>query len=239
MTVIDKLSTPKSVDILGRPDISGSVVKAYIDNLVKPVIDIIKYYPDREFERRTLLFTWAANLFKPVAAVEASKILGYDYKNVRELFMKLAKSSVLVGVADGAKYCRVVLDGLQLYVRKDVIIGSKLSGRPPKLYVFQERQAINMNDFIWLFNQNSTEVWASAAQKILDLACTLDTSYKKDLLEDYFFLKNKIGPVIRSLRDYRIVFLERKGDRAQLTVPLRGEKACYNIPSAEPFKSLI
>jgi hypothetical protein len=216
------------------------LVDEYIGKLVQPVIDVIRYYPDQEMERRTLFFTWAANLFKPIAPIEVSRILGYDYKKVRNLFVRLTMSSVLVCVDDGLEYCIVGSDQMPIYVRRDVITGRTLLGRPPtRLYVFKERQEINFNDFVALFNQHSNEVWKSAARRIISLAKMLDPLYREALLDDCLFLCDKIRPVLHSLIDSEAVFFKRKKDRVSLVVPLKRASAEFEVPSEEPFERVL
>lgn len=224
---------------LAEITLDDKILESYIDKLVLPVIEIIRYYPNREIQRRSLLLTWAANLFKPMAAVEISRILGYDYKRVWQLFTELSRSSVLVEVDDGAAYCRVGTEGLPLYVRRDAIVGERLSGRPPILYVFKERPEIDMVDFIERFNRDSDKAWKYATQKVLGFIRDFDVSYQEELRNDALFLLDKIKPVLRLLEAYGTIFIDRKAAPTRLEVPLKGTSAYYNIPSTEPFGRVV
>lgn len=213
--------------------------ESVLDHLVSPLVDIIRYYPDRVVERRILFYVWVANLFKPVAAVEASKILGYSYPRVHSLFGKLSKSSVLVKVDDTDDYCRVGSDKLPLYVRKDVITGRKLTGRPPNLYVFKDRIGIDMDIFVARFNQNGNQIWQLALSKVLSLLRNLDSSYRDALLVDCLFICDRLKPVIWMLQCYGTIFIERKSDDTDVKVHLRRETANYRIPNTEPFVRFV
>ena len=206
-----------------------------INRLVFPVVNIIKYNPTHTFERRTLFFTWAANLFKPVAAVEASRILGYEYARVHNLFKKLEGSGVLTRVRYENGYSQVGSEDLPIYVRKDMLLGNSIGGSPPVLYVFKERLEIDMDRFVRVFNQDNARIWGIAASKILELARGLDSSYRSALLDDYSFICDKIGPVIRILQNRGTLFIDRKIGITDVRVRLRNETVDYRVPREEPF----
>jgi hypothetical protein len=219
--------------------LNENAIQENISRLVNPLITIIRYYPNRRFERRILFFTWAANLFKPVAAVEVSKVLGYDYYQVRNLFAKLNGSSALVCVDDGASYCRIGSDALPLYVQKDVLVGRGLAGRPPRLYVLKERLGIDMDGFMRDFNENGTQIWESAVSRVMEVARSLDPAYLAELIEDCLFVWKKVGPLLQMLSDHGVISIERTKDETDVNVPLKRGKLNYRVPMLKPLGRLI
>jgi hypothetical protein len=220
-------------------EINDLVLQSTIEKLTNPILDIIKYYPYHEVERRILFFTWAVNIFKPVGAVEVARILGYNYGGVHNLFAKMEKSGLLTHVDDNANYSRVGSEKLPIYVRNDVLVGLPIGGRPPKLYIFKERLEVDMDYFVRCFNRENNKIWKFASSKIFEHVRGLDSSYIDALVDDCLFLCDKIAPVIQMLQDYGTIFIERKPNTADINVRLRNEVVNYKVPRVEPFRRFV
>ncbi len=210
-----------------------------IDKLVNPIIDIVKHYSQNEFERRILFFTWIANFFKPISAVEVSEILGYDYRPVHDLFTRLVKSAYLADASKGVNYSQVGLNALSLYVPRDLILGSKLTGRLPKLVVFKARSEIDMDAFIIYFNQNNEEAWRRIISRVLIVVADLDPSYRAMLVSDYLFLFDKVQRLLQALQNQGLLSVGRKASEKEVRIQLRAGVAKYNLPAVEPLDRLI
>ncbi|MBI4258434.1 MAG: hypothetical protein HY619_05725 [Thaumarchaeota archaeon] len=210
-----------------------------VDNLLDPLLDAIRYYSNNDFERRTLIFTWIANLVKPMAVVEVSNILGYEYRRVHDLFLKLTRSGVLSEMKDDGNYNCVGSDSLILYVRKDIIRGREAAGRIPAMFVFRKRAELDMELFWKQFNLYGKQITSYMEKKIRSLADEVDSNYRQVLLLDWSFIQDKVGRVIRILINDSIVSVKKNEDFADIRVNLRKGEIKYKVPLVKRLKSLF
>jgi hypothetical protein len=212
---------------------------ATVDNLLEPLLDVIRYYPNGEFERRTLIFTWVANLVKPMAAIEVANILGYDYRRIRELFMRLGQSAVLSEAGNKDSYSCVGDETLTLYVPKGIIKGRPLPGRLPTMFVFKKRADVDPEAFRQEFNQFGLQIVQYAEQKVMALAEEIAPEYRQALLSDWKFIVEKIANIIRMLVHENIMSLNKEDDHTEVEVKLRHGKIDYAVPMVKQLKPLF
>jgi len=223
----------------GHQGIESAAFQSDIDSLFSPILDIVKYYPDDEESRRTLLFAWVASIFKPISAVEVAEILGYDYRRISDLFTKLEKSSVFVANADSA-YSRIAIGVLTVYLPRNLEIGDRINGRPPRLYVFRARLGIDLDRLIMRFNEDNEGVWRRVVSRISDFVVEMDPAYRVQLVSDYYFLFDRISKLLRALRDEGAISLSR-GPTGQTIVAVRWRrgKSSYELPDSKPLNELF
>ena len=213
--------------------------KATVDKLLEPLLDVLRYYPNGEFERRTLIFTWVANLVKPMAAIEVANILGYDYRRVRELFIRLGQSAVLSKVGDEDSYCCTGDETLTLYVPKGVVKGRQLVGRLPTMFVFKKRSDVDSELFHQQFNQFGPQIVRYAEQEVMALAEQIAPEYRQALLSDWKFMVEKMANIIRMLVHENIMSLNKEDDHTHVEVKLRHGKIDYTVPMVKQLKPLF
>jgi hypothetical protein len=225
-----------------NPTSSDSCERGFVplvDKLLEPLLDVIRYYPDREFERRTLIFTWAANLVKPMAVTEVTEILGYGYRRVRELFIKLVQSGVLSEVDDGERYCCIGDSSLTLYVQKGIVRGRPLPGRLPTMYIFRKRLDIDPEQFRRQFNEFGLEIIRYVERKTNELAEEISPIYHRTLLADWNCIVEKVTRVFRMLVNEGIISISRTQSYADVKVKLRQGEIRYAVPRVERLNSLF
>jgi hypothetical protein len=221
-------------------ELDSELSESDIDCLVNPIMDIVKYNYDDEYTRRILFLAWIANLFKPISAMEVAEILDYDYRRVSNILASLERSSVLTIAKDQSAYSQVALQDLTLYLPKNVQLGNRITGRPPKLYVFRARSKVDMDKFIVKFNQNNHAFWSRIVSKAFRLVDQLDPTYRLKLVGDYYFLMGRITPLLRALRDDGIISVKKTPTgETVVDVKWRRNTATYALPASRPLDKLF
>lgn len=210
-----------------------------IDPVIRPLIDIVKHYPARNFERRALMLIWIVNLVKPVSAIEIAKIMDYNYRKTLDLFLKLRDSGLVIEVkGEPRSLCYVGSENLRIYVENGVVSGNTPMGRTPNLYVLKELSRIDRTLFLTQFSKTPTDMIEYAWKKIQDYVEEITPRYKETLLDDLKFVGSKLGDVLQVLMDDKILVLDKQENHTDAVLRPRTGRA-YRIPIVGHIKRVF